>query len=74
VHFAAMLQLTQQFVLTVVKPVQAGGDKIALRAQPEFCNIMVFNSLTSKHLDYVSLETQRLDFEAHSSVRCNYYM
>jgi len=32
VHFAAMLQLTQQFVLAAVKPVQAGGDKIAPRA------------------------------------------
>jgi hypothetical protein len=44
-----MLQLTQQFVLAAVKQVQAGGDKIAPRAQPEFCNITFFNSLTSKH-------------------------
>jgi hypothetical protein len=67
------LQLTQQFVLAAVKPVQAGEGKIAPRAQPEFCNIMVFNSLTSKYLDYVSLTTQRLAFDAHSSVKCNYY-
>jgi len=52
-----MLQLTQQFVLAAVKQVQAGGNKIAPRAQPEFCNIMVFNSLTSKHLDYVAIIT-----------------
>jgi len=68
-----MLQLTQQFVLAAVKPVQAGADKIALRAQPEFCNIMVFNSLISKHLDYVTLVRERLAFDAHSSVRSKYY-
>jgi len=68
-----MLQLTQQFVLVAVKSVQAGEGKIAPRAQPEFCNITVFNSLTSKHLDYDSLITQRLAFNVHNSVKCNYH-
>jgi hypothetical protein len=73
VHFAAMLQLTQQFVLAAVKPVQADGDKIAPRSQSQYCNIMVINLLTSKYLDYVSLVTQLMFFDAYSSVNCNYY-